>query len=286
MQLCKAVQQSATARAKHTSVRRQDLVLNIFECQRFFVSLEVLSAAPLSRQLHGCCVALGGVATLLKEGTKYRCANVMPTAKFAKHRSLSQCICNVLPWPRNNLRQALASPLCVQTEIPPFQLVFMDRWGSEYMKDLALLENYGLVAPSALLLADNILRTVAPLFLERVAGSPEDAASRMYRSQIVRVDEFAHAADDWMTVSVRTGVTAVPQGTFKASAEMEQLQRDSERSRDRVFAPGRSVLLEERAAFSEFAEACFRRVGLAVTASAPHHRLESFEAVRPDVKSA
>merc|ERR1719215_1886247 len=60
--------------------------------------------------------------------------------------------------------------------------VFMDQRGSRYKEDLELLEHHRLLQPRAVIVADNVLKPGAPLFLWRVAK----ANDRGYKTQIVR----------------------------------------------------------------------------------------------------
>jgi len=150
-----------------------------------------------------------------------------------------------------------------------FGAIFMDRWGSQYTDDLDLLEAHGLLAPDCVLVADNVLRTCAPLFLWRVAGD----GSR-YRSQIARVREFAVASEDWMSVSVAAARAQAAAAAAPPPPEaLRRLHAASERMRERAIGPGRSVALAERDAFAAAAEETLGGAGIAVSALAdPGHR--------------
>jgi len=68
-----------------------------------------------------------------------------------------------------------------------FAAVFMDQRGSLFHRDLASLEERGLLQlPGAVVVADNVLKPGAPLLLGHIT-----AAEKPYRSQIVGVCEFA-----------------------------------------------------------------------------------------------
>uniref|UniRef100_A0A7S4S9D7 Catechol O-methyltransferase n=1 Tax=Alexandrium monilatum TaxID=311494 RepID=A0A7S4S9D7_9DINO len=116
--------------------------------------------------------------------------------------------------------------------LPRFGMVFMDRWGSQYHEDLAVLEQYrGLLARGAVIVADNIRRTGAPLFLWRVA------AQGPFRSHLARVCEFASGPldEDWMSVSVYRGRAAASLGADKwreVPSDLEQLHQQCERNRE------------------------------------------------------
>ncbi|CAE7732023.1 comta [Symbiodinium microadriaticum] len=75
-----------------------------------------------------------------------------------------------------------------------FGLVFMDQRGSRYQEDLTMLESLGLVRPGAIIVADNVLKPGAPLFLWQLCKSAK------YQTQVVRVSEFAMPVEDWMLV--------------------------------------------------------------------------------------
>jgi catechol O-methyltransferase len=82
---------------------------------------------------------------------------------------------------------------------PPlsFCVVFMDQKGSRYDDDLAILESMDLLRLGAVVVADNVLKPGAPFFLWRLSKSGA------YDTQIVTLQEFAMASEDWMSVSVR-----------------------------------------------------------------------------------
>ncbi|CAJ1417004.1 unnamed protein product [Effrenium voratum] len=54
-----------------------------------------------------------------------------------------------------------------------FDFVFMDQRGSRYEEDLASLERLGLLQPGALVVADNVLKPGAPVFLWRVCKAQD-----------------------------------------------------------------------------------------------------------------
>ena len=78
-----------------------------------------------------------------------------------------------------------------------FRSVFMDQKGSRYVEDLEMLENQGLLLPDAIVVADNVLKPGAPLFLWRLVKSGA------YDMDIVQLKEFAMPSEDWMSISER-----------------------------------------------------------------------------------
>merc|ERR1719401_1185037 len=86
----------------------------------------------------------------------------------------------------------------------------MDRWGSQYLDDLRLLEDSGLLDDRAAVIADNVLWTGASLFLWHVL------AGGAYNTKIVQASELATASEDHMSVSLRSG--AAPGIAAAASA--------------------------------------------------------------------
>ncbi|CAE8623136.1 unnamed protein product, partial [Polarella glacialis] len=112
--------------------------------------------------------------------------------------------------------------------------LFMDQRGSRYDEDLAALEADGRFLPGAVVVADNVLKPGAPLFLWRVAGR---GAVGQYASQILSLKEFAMPSEDWMSATVRL---PPPKRRSKASlisvpelrpAELIQLDREADRMR-------------------------------------------------------
>ena len=72
----------------------------------------------------------------------------------------------------------------------------MDQKGSRFAEDLQALEEQGLLLPGAIVVADNVLKPGAPLFLWRLVKTS------VYCTHIVQLNEFATTLKDWMSVSV------------------------------------------------------------------------------------
>eukprot|EP00420_Gonyaulax_spinifera_P014986 CAMPEP_0197913756 /NCGR_PEP_ID=MMETSP1439-20131203/77174_1 /TAXON_ID=66791 /ORGANISM="Gonyaulax spinifera, Strain CCMP409" /LENGTH=137 /DNA_ID=CAMNT_0043535627 /DNA_START=59 /DNA_END=468 /DNA_ORIENTATION=- len=76
-------------------------------------------------------------------------------------------------------------------------MAFFDHSGSVYHEDLEALEDLGLLAPGAVIVADNVLKPGAPLFLWKVLGGAYDVT-------LVSLREFVQTSiEDWVAVCVR-----------------------------------------------------------------------------------
>merc|ERR1740122_113634 len=133
----------------------------------------------------------------------------------------------------------------------------------------------GLLLPGAVIVADNVLKPGAPLFLWRILKGG------YYETDVVRVREFAMPSEDWMSVSVlvrplRTAPRLLgpsesdeePLQPIESPQELWQLQWESDRIRERATRPGRSVTFAEWAAFAEDMRERLARSGIAATADA------------------
>ncbi|CAE8627485.1 unnamed protein product [Polarella glacialis] len=127
-----------------------------------------------------------------------------------------------------------------------FCAVFMDQKGSRYDRDLEVLEDHGLLLPGAVIVADNVLKPGAPLFLWRIT---RDAA---FKSQILPVREFAMPAADWMSVSVYQPLAEGRRQELPSPPpELLKLNQASDRMRVQAQASSRSVTYEEWADFAQ-----------------------------------
>jgi len=129
---------------------------------------------------------------------------------------------------------------------PKFRSVFLDSRGSRYCEELDLLERHGFLDPGAVVVADNVLKPGAPLFLWRVTS---DAA---FRTEIVSVREFAMPSEDWMTISVRL---PLPEGSCRSQVptpplEVLRMHRDAEWMRSLATSGDWSVPFEAWALFA------------------------------------
>ena len=69
-----------------------------------------------------------------------------------------------------------------------FAFVFMDQKGSRFHEDLKLLADHGLLCDGAVVVADNVLKPGAPIFLYRMAQAMMRGDAL---SEIVELQEFA-----------------------------------------------------------------------------------------------
>jgi len=140
--------------------------------------------------------------------------------------------------------------------------VFMDRWGSQYQDDLDVLEQQELLAPSSIVVADNVLWTGACLFLWRVS------ATGLYNTTIVQVQEFTTTSEDWMSVSVRhpplhaSRAENTALGAADYPEELQQLHLEAEQMRERVLGGTASVSPSEREAFMMKVKNGLQRAGI------------------------
>eukprot|EP00929_Paragymnodinium_shiwhaense_P074688 TRINITY_DN38231_c0_g3_i1.p1 TRINITY_DN38231_c0_g3~~TRINITY_DN38231_c0_g3_i1.p1 ORF type:complete len:953 (+),score=174.36 TRINITY_DN38231_c0_g3_i1:125-2983(+) len=142
---------------------------------------------------------------------------------------------------------------------PLFSFVFMDHRGSIFHIDLKVLMEEGLLAPGATIVADNVLKPGAPLFLWEVTRSPR------CKSQLARVWEFAMPAEDWMSVTVCNEAPEKGRGKSRAAgrkskrlasqtpscpSELLHLDKHCDRMREKAMGPGRGVTYRDWAAFA------------------------------------
>lgn len=75
-----------------------------------------------------------------------------------------------------------------------FGMVFMDQKGTRFHTDLELMEELGLLADGAVILADNVLKPGAPLYIWHLANGPYT------NTTAVSVREFMLQSEDWMVM--------------------------------------------------------------------------------------
>merc|ERR1719410_2137357 len=74
-------------------------------------------------------------------------------------------------------------------------MVFMDQKGTRFHTDLGLMEDLDLLADGAVILADNVLKPGAPLYIWHLMHGP-------YRHCVtVSVREFLLQSEDWMVMA-------------------------------------------------------------------------------------
>lgn len=87
-------------------------------------------------------------------------------------------------------------PHLLQTYGPrSVDMVFMDQKGTRFHSDLALMEELGLLADGAVVLADNVLKPGAPLYIWHLAHGPYNSLTA------VSVREFLLQSEDWMVMA-------------------------------------------------------------------------------------
>ncbi|CAE8742483.1 unnamed protein product [Polarella glacialis] len=144
-----------------------------------------------------------------------------------------------------------------------FSAIFMDRWGTYYDEDLALLQEHKLLQETGgVLVADNVLTTAAASFLWNVARP-----SATFVSQVVAVSEVADSSqEDWVSVSVSISPTSGLQSCADLPLELAQLQAESEQLRQRIIVAGgfgAEVAKWEKPAFAQRAKTVLARAGIA-----------------------
>eukprot|EP00747_Dinoflagellata_sp_TGD_P223110 gnl/TRDRNA2_/TRDRNA2_94749_c0_seq2.p1 gnl/TRDRNA2_/TRDRNA2_94749_c0~~gnl/TRDRNA2_/TRDRNA2_94749_c0_seq2.p1 ORF type:complete len:369 (+),score=48.35 gnl/TRDRNA2_/TRDRNA2_94749_c0_seq2:51-1109(+) len=141
-----------------------------------------------------------------------------------------------------------------------FRAVFMDQKGSRYQDDLQVLEEQGLLIPGAVVIADNVLKPGAPLFLWRITKSGA------YDTEIVSLKEFAMPAEDWMAVTRLK--SDKPPVVPPAPAEVTQLAWESDRIRDKATRSDGGVTYGEWAAFAQDFKQRLKPFGIQATTDA------------------
>lgn len=167
-----------------------------------------------------------------------------------------------------------------------FSAAFFDQKGTRYDEDLTALERTGLLYPGAVLVADNVLKPGAPLFLWHIVTNGD------YESQIVSMQEFAMPSEDWMSVSVRrlsaekhhAGQPPLPPDPVQekrararkwqlvptylspeGTPDLHLLAKETDKVRDRAVGP-RSVSFDEWAEFAKEVKDRLGKSGVLTTA--------------------
>ncbi|CAE8583203.1 unnamed protein product, partial [Polarella glacialis] len=144
-----------------------------------------------------------------------------------------------------------------------FSAIFVDRWGSQYDEDLALIQEHELLQQAGgVLVADNVLTTAAASFLWQVAHPPSNSFEGAFTSRMLAVREVAQSSEeDWMSVSVANFQADVFRQAPPIPPELLALQAASERLRERVIRSEAARL--EKGAFTEHAKATLSGAGIA-----------------------
>lgn len=138
-----------------------------------------------------------------------------------------------------------------------FGAVFMDQKGSRYQEDMLKMESENLLHPGAVVVADNVLKPGAPLFLYQIMNGGR------YNAQIVSLDEFAMPSEDWMSINVKK--LNAPQNDTEPPEDLHQLSKETDRMRERAVGPGRSVTYEEWAEFAQDVKTRLARTNVTLT---------------------
>ena len=84
------------------------------------------------------------------------------------------------------------------TGVESFDFVFIDHYKSVYLRDLKLLEEYGLIRSGTVIVADNVIYPGAPDYLEYIRNNPH-YTSTFYEATL----EYDERTRDGVEVSVR-----------------------------------------------------------------------------------
>lgn len=132
------------------------------------------------------------------------------------------------------------------------RLVFMDHRGTKFHDDLERLEQKSLLSPSACIIADNVLKPSAPLFLWVTNKSPTYDTTNWALGEFVQ-----YYVEDWMVVSeyCRPGGSAPwpPASLRRLAWDSDKWRRKSEED---------SVRISEWAAFAQHARQIFLECGI------------------------
>jgi len=143
-----------------------------------------------------------------------------------------------------------------------FGAAFFDQKGSRYGEDMDRLWAERLLHPGAVLVADNVLKPGAPLFLYQIVNGG------YHEAQIVSMDEFAMPSEDWMSINVRKKEFHKKVPRFNETEPPEflyELEKETDRIRDRAVGPGRSVDYGEWADFAQMVKAGLKKANVELT---------------------
>jgi len=158
---------------------------------------------------------------------------------------------DTLPW--------LVSQLSIKFRRMPISFLFLDQRGSRYEADVATLEESGLLGTNGIIVADNVLKPGAPLFLWKLAHNPD------FTTKVVSVTEFAMSGvEDWMIISMYHPLRWKSE-QHSPPEEARKLEWEAERMRSRAHQPdhgGRGIDFLDWADFSTRMRAGFQRMNL------------------------
>mmetsp|Transcript_165685 Transcript_165685/g.318084 ORF Transcript_165685/g.318084 Transcript_165685/m.318084 type:complete len:394 (-) Transcript_165685:58-1239(-) len=133
------------------------------------------------------------------------------------------------------------------------RLVFMDHRGTKFHDDLNRLEQKGLLAPGARIIADNVLKPSAPAFLWLTNRSPSYETTNWALGEFVQYN-----VEDWMVVSEYSQPAGAvpwppPSSLLRLAWDSDKWRRKSEED---------SVRISEWAAFAQHARQVFLECGI------------------------
>ncbi|CAK9081193.1 unnamed protein product, partial [Durusdinium trenchii] len=132
---------------------------------------------------------------------------------------------------------------------PRFAMVFMDQCGSRFWADLELLIREDMLLPGAVILADNVLKPGAPLFLWQLFhGRGRELFSQR---QLISLEEFAMpGVEDCMAMAIYNPDGMAMAGADKAPpAEVSALEFEADQVRAKAATSG-SVPFEDWSVFA------------------------------------
>lgn len=164
---------------------------------------------------------------------------------------------DVLPRAASRLSARLRSR-SKDARVGPVALLFFDQRGSKYVADIQTLERHGALCEGAVVVADNVLKPGAPIFLWRMLHGGG------YSTRVISVPEFAmEECEDWMTLSVRRAGTT--QTSTVSPLEIRALEWKAEQMRAKTHKPdigGSGVDFAQWAAFAAEMSAEFASLGI------------------------
>eukprot|EP00427_Karlodinium_veneficum_P045102 CAMPEP_0169252716 /NCGR_PEP_ID=MMETSP1016-20121227/38203_1 /TAXON_ID=342587 /ORGANISM="Karlodinium micrum, Strain CCMP2283" /LENGTH=409 /DNA_ID=CAMNT_0009333955 /DNA_START=56 /DNA_END=1282 /DNA_ORIENTATION=- len=148
----------------------------------------------------------------------------------------------------NGHSQDVLPSICERAESQFFIAgLFMDQCGSRFWEDLQTVMDLGILLPGAVIVADNVLKPGAPVFLWHLFFS-----GAFRNSRVISLDEFGMpGVEDWIAVGTFMG--EYHPGMIECSndleCELEDLEWEANRIRAKAAGPG-GVPFEDWKAFS------------------------------------
>eukprot|EP00930_Biecheleria_cincta_P013370 TRINITY_DN11956_c0_g1_i2.p1 TRINITY_DN11956_c0_g1~~TRINITY_DN11956_c0_g1_i2.p1 ORF type:complete len:900 (+),score=134.00 TRINITY_DN11956_c0_g1_i2:360-2702(+) len=185
---------------------------------------------------------------------------------------------DVLTGHSHSLIPCLGSKLMAQNGWklqPRFNVIFMDRWGTQYEEDLCLLEKHRLLnGVGCVFVADNVLATAAARFLWKMTkpftvrkeGRELGDSILTYLARHISVHQVADPSlEDWMTIAVSAGQCPEEWAQPPMPLELEVLQEESERLRRRAVGSEGGVKSSQMPVFLKRVKDSLEREGIFAT---------------------